>query len=105
MLIVDCPSLDDDDDLQLPNERIKPIDRDERKAPVAKESKPRRKSPLPEHPVSITVRLNTSEFDLRQLIKKRRTEESTPSSKRVVQMASKDSVHKSSRSSRRTEKH
>ena len=108
MLIVDCPSLDDDDDLQLPNEQIKPIDRDERKArksPVEKESKPRRKSPPIEHPVSITVRLNNSEFDLRQLIKKRRTEESTPSSKRVVQVAAKDSVHKSSGSSRRTEKH
>lgn len=91
MLIVDCPSLDDDDDLRLPNERIKSMDRDERKS----------KPPPLDRPVSITVRLNTSEFDLRQLIKKRRTEEdSKTSSERVVQIASKDSVHKHSRSSK-----
>ena len=105
MLIVDCPNLDDD--LRIDNKRTtKSSDHDERKLRKAK-------SPSLERPVSITVKLNTSDFDLRQLIKKRRTDESTSTAaekQRLVQIGSNDNhlvVHKPIHhrlSSRRTEK-
>lgn len=117
MLILDCPNLDDDNDdhhLRKATERTKSSDRDERK-PRRKEVKPRSKSPPTERPVSITVKLNTTDFDLRQLIKKRRTEESSSTAQeRLVHIGSNDNhlvVHKPidhhhqhRLSSRRTEK-
>ncbi|CAF4048216.1 unnamed protein product [Rotaria sordida] len=41
-----------------------------------KENESKKSSSIKEHPVSITVKLNSDNFDLRQLIKKRRTNES-----------------------------
>jgi hypothetical protein len=97
MLIVNCPI--QDEDLLVQEERKKTFDRDERKTRKSnsKEVKRREKSPSIERPVSITVKLNSDQFDLRQLIKKRRTEESTSSNHRVVQILPKDNqtiVHK-----------
>jgi len=97
MLIVNCPI--QDEDLLVQDERKQSSDHDERKPRKSnyKEMKRREKSPSIERPVSITVKLNSDQFDLRQLIKKRRTEESSSSNHRVVQILPKDNqiiVHK-----------
>jgi hypothetical protein len=110
MLIVDCP-IQDDDDLLLNHEQ-KPL---KKQTPSRKTSdrngenhrqkssskdvvKQRQKSPSIQRPVSITVKLNSDEFDLRQLIKKkRRIDESSQNNHRVVQILPKDNntiVHK-----------
>ncbi len=114
MLIVNCPI--QDEDLLIHDEQKKSTDHDERKPRKSnsKEVKRRKKSPSIEPPVSITVKLNSDQFDLRQLIKKRRTEESSSSNQRVVQILPKDNqivVHKkihdrlSSSRSEKTHKH
>ncbi|CAF2680216.1 unnamed protein product [Rotaria sp. Silwood2] len=58
----------------------------------------KKSSSIKEHPVSITVKLNSDDFDLRQLIKKRRTNESLQNNnQRIVQILPKDNqsnVHK-----------
>jgi len=111
MLIVNCP-IQDDDDLILHDEQKnskiqvskKTSDHDERnnQKKISKEIKQqkeeRKKSSSIEQPISITVKLNNSdEFDLRQLIKKRRTDESSLNNHRTVQILPKDNdkiVHK-----------
>jgi len=111
MLVVNCP-IQDDDDLLLHDEKKiskinskqqiskKPSNRDERnhhKSNYSKEVKQRKTSPSIERPISITVKLNSDEFDLRQLIKKRRTDEPSSNNHRTVQILPKDNhsiVHK-----------
>ncbi len=101
MLIVNCPIQDDDllvkdeQQKQTASAAKKTSVRDERKAP--KSQSKRRKSPPIEPPVSITVKLKSEEFDLRQLIKKRRTDDTSSNNHRVVQILPKDNqtiVHK-----------
>jgi hypothetical protein len=110
MLIVDCP-IQDDDDLLLNHEQKpsknqtpsrKTSDRNgenhHQKSSSKDVVKQRQKSPSIQRPVSITVKLNSDEFDLRQLIKKkRRIDESSQNNHRVVQILPKDNntiVHK-----------
>jgi hypothetical protein len=111
MLIVNCP-IQDDDDLILHDEQKnskiqvskKTSDYDERNnqkknsKEIKQRKEERKKSPSIEQPISITVKLNNSdEFDLRQLIKKRRTDESSLNNHRTVQILPKDNdkiVHK-----------
>jgi len=114
MLIVDCP-IQDDDDLLLNHEQKpsknqtpsrKTSDRNgenhhqksSSKDAVKQRKQERQKSPSIQRPVSITVKLNSDEFDLRQLIKKkRRIDESSQNNHRVVQILPKDNniiVHK-----------
>ncbi|CAF2055438.1 unnamed protein product [Rotaria magnacalcarata] len=106
-LIVNCPI--QDDDLLTQNEH-QPIinhlkqedskrisDYNHKKLPSKKRKDEHKKSPSIERPVSITVKLNSEDFDLRQLIKKRRTTESVPNNQRIVQILPKDGhlhVHK-----------
>jgi len=114
MLIVDCP-IQDDDDLLLNHEQ-KPLkkqtpsrktsdrngenhhQKSSSKDAVKQRKEERQKSPSIQRPVSITVKLNSDEFDLRQLIKKkRRIDESSQNNHRVVQILPKDNniiVHK-----------
>ncbi|CAF1389302.1 unnamed protein product [Adineta ricciae] len=140
-LILDCPFQDDD---LLLHQEDKPTENSFAHTPLppppprksstrndqnhhkssTKDTKPQKKeerrhsSPVNERPVSITVKLNTDEFDLRHLIKKRRTEESSQNNHRTVQILQKDRnntpiIHRSthdrhsdkSRSSHRHHKH
>jgi len=108
MLVVNCPIQDDDIILrdELKNNSKKQIskkssnncdERNHHKSKYSKEIKQRKKSPSIERPISITVKLNSDEFDLRQLIKKRRTDESSSNNHRTVQILPKDNhliVHK-----------
>ena len=106
MLIVNCPIQDDDlllcDEKQTtincPREHLskKITDRDERNhhkissKDVKRRKEEHRKSPSIERSVSVTVNLNSEQFDLRQLIKERRTDESFRINHRVVQILPKD---------------
>lgn len=107
-LIVSCPIQDDDlltRDEQKPIvnhskvEKSKKISSQDEQRPHHHKSLPskttskneRKRSPSIERPVSITVKLNSNnDFDLRQLIKKRRTNESLPNNQRIVQILPKD---------------
>lgn len=135
MLIVDCPL--QDDDLLLNEERPPPIvvakpktekkpsDRDERsrhkpvvkEVPKRKEEPKKKKSSSHDRPAPVTIKPDSKEFDLRQLIKKGRTEETHSSDtsrtdhKRTVQIRSNGNqltVHKniqSRSSSSKTREH
>ena len=87
MLIVNCPIQDDDLILRdeqkiILNNKYKKIFRIMMNEIIINQiqkklNNERKKSPSIERPISITVKLNSDEFDLRQLIKKRRTDESS----------------------------
>ena len=103
MLIVNCPSQDDDLLLhdkqqstitQSKEQLSRRIKNDEKKFRHKTSSKDVRKhkdehqqSSSIKRPVSITVKLKPDQFDLRQLIKKRRTNESNSNNHRVVQIS------------------
>jgi hypothetical protein len=111
MLILDCPIQDDD---LLKDEEQKKSDQNKRNHSKPSSSKPvkskkeehKKSSPTIERPVSITVKLNSDEFDLRQLIKKRRTDEPSGNNQRVVQILPKtvDKTVHDRVSSRRSDK-
>ncbi|CAF1509112.1 unnamed protein product [Rotaria sp. Silwood1] len=128
-LIVNCPI--QDDDLLLRDEQQTIIINHSKEEQISKKISNHNKlsskdikrqkiedikksSSIQEQPVSITVKLNSDNFDLRQLIKKRRTNESLPNNnnnnQRIVHILPKDNqtnVHKTIHdrvSSRQTDK-
>lgn len=122
-LIVNCP-IQDDDLIIHDEQKNNSNEKSTKKSSYSKErtsnksssnEKKRRKdeprkSPTIERPISITVKLNSEEFDLRQLLKNRRANDSSQNNQRTVQILPKDKnsdVHKTMQnrlSSRRTDK-
>jgi hypothetical protein len=92
MLIVNCP-IQDDELLKENEQKISDREKRTHSKSVKSKKEERKKSPPIERPVSVTVKLNSDDFDLRQLIKKRRTDEPSGNNHRVVQILPK-TVHK-----------